>query len=604
MRLSHPVRHQYVKGNDTNNLKELTNGRADRDFAALLRRSERRIYAFTKFTKGDRADAQPMSSEHQSSGIELTPRLRARSAALADFIDRHALPFYGFLIAAFLCLFCAAARLLTMDADEAWILLSTAHAFGVTVPASISLGSPPVTTGAPHLVLHGLIAFATMDVTPHRAVSVIASGGLLWLAYRTLRATGSQPGVATAGTALFATVPGFLFQAGLATGEVIATASLIGAAVHWAWRGAGSVRAATVTGLLLGAAIAARVNIAPAPLALLAYVLVTRPQNAPVARRAIAAAFVSMVVAGIWIVTYYKAGQIPGAAGDRYYLATSTGLDGGKTFGQMLQAIEIANAHLPLLLIVALIGAWIYGLPRERDPTARRSSDLCGLLLFMGLAMLLAWIVIAPIPHLRYLWPAIACMWLSAVVLLMQHWRGAQRTALRLTFHALVVIACILGLTNGVVSLADGESLSLAYQAVGASPLPPLQAGQSFRSAADQRLLAAFVAGRPASASFYGFVPQVSYPITYLSGRGIRPLSALGGGGERYLIISPGDYRVWHPGPVFDGWAKTYTRPAFASGGFAALRIVDGAPPIEVNYQKLGRNDLFGSTVNAAQSHR
>jgi hypothetical protein len=543
-----------------------------------------------------------MSSE-LGSGIELPPQLRERSAALANLIDRHALPFYGFFIAGFLCLFCASARLLTLDADETWILLSTAHAFGVTVPASISLGSPTVTTGGPHLVIHGLIAFATMDVMVHRAVSVIASAALLWLVYRTLRATGSRPRLATAGTALFATVPGFLFQAGLATGEAIATTSLIAAAVHWVWRGAASLRAAIVTGLLLGAAVAARVNLAPAALALLAYVLVTRPQNAPLARRAIVAAFVAMLVAGLWVAIYYKAGEIPGGAGERYYLAAATGLDGAKTFGQMLQAIEIANLHLPLLLIVALIGTWLNGLPKERDPTAERSSDLSGLLLFMGLAMLLAWIVIAPIPHLRYLWPGIACIWLSAAVLLLQHWQVVQRTALRLMFHALVVAACIYGLTTGVVSLADGDSLSLAYQAAGASPLPPVQSGQIFRAAADQRLLAAYVAGRSGSASFYGFVPQVSYPITYLSGRGVLPLSALGGGGERYLVITPGDYRVWHPGPAFDGWARTYTRPAFVSGGFAALRILDGAPPIEVNYHKVGRNDLFGSYVNVFGSY-
>lgn len=532
-----------------------------------------------------------MSSEQGSSGIELPPQLRARSAALANLIDRHALPIYGIFIAGFLCLFCAAARLLTLEADEAWILLSTAHAFGVSVPATSSLG-PTVTTGGPHLLIHGLIALATMDVMVHRAVSVIASAALLWLVYRALRATGSQPGFAAAGTALFATVPGFILQAGLATGEVIATALLIAAAIHWAWRGAASLRAAIVTGLLLGAAIAARVNLAAAALALLAYVLLTRPQNIAVTRRAIAAAFIALVVACVCITIYYKAGEIPARAGNRAYLAMSTGLDGRKTFGKMLQGIEIANLHLPLLLVVALIGAWLNGLPQGPDPRAQRSSDLCGLLLFMGLAMLLAWILIAPIPHLRYLWPAIACMWLSIVVLLLQYWRIARRTALRLMLHALVVVACIYGLMTGVISLANGESLSLAFEAIGASPRSPLRPSQSFRAAADQRAVARYMTAQPSDARFFAPKVEVAYPLTFLSRRTVEPMDALPAEGLRFVLISPTDFTVWQPSVAFEYWLKHDAELVFSSGNYA-LFLVRSGRELQPDTRPIGQNRLF-----------
>ena len=535
-----------------------------------------------------------MSSSHESSGIVLPPRLRSGSATLANLLDRNALPLYGLIIAAFLFLFAAAARLLTLETDEAWILLSTAHAFGVPVPATSALGSPTVTTGGLHLLIHGLIAFATMDVLVHRLVSVLAAAGLLWLGYRIFRATGSRAALAAAGAALFAAVPGFLLQAGLATGEVIATALLIVAAVHWIWRGAGSLQAAIVTGMLLGAAIATRVNLAAAAFALIAYVLLTRPQNEQVIRRAITAVVVGMVVAVAWVIAYYKAGEVEAAGGDRSYIGVATGLDGAKTLQKMLQSVEIANQHLPLLLVVAIAGAWLIGISKgSGSKPAERSSDLAGLLLFMGLAMLAAWILIAPIPHLRYLWPAIACIWLAGVLLLLNHWAQAQRAAPRLALHGLVIAACIYSLMVGLNALADGESLSVAYQAVGNSPRVALQPGQRFRAAADQRLLADFVASRPASASFYAFVPHVSYPIVYLSGRKLEPLSQLGSGGERYLLISPGDYRVWHPGPPTSAWESNYTRPAFSSGGFAALRIRDGAPRPHVLYVDLGQNDLF-----------
>jgi hypothetical protein len=205
----------------------------------------------------------------------------------------------------------------------------------------------------------------------------------------------------------------------------------------------------------------------------------------------------------------------------------------------------------------------------------------------------MAWILIAPIPHLRYLWPAIACIWLAGILLLLNHWSEAQRTAQRLVLHGVTIAACIYSLVTGLNSLADGESLSLAYQATGSSPRVVLPRSQDFRAAADQRSLAAFVASRPSSASFYAFVPHVSYSLVYLSGRKLEPLSSLSGGGERYLLISPADYRVWHPGPSYSAWARNFTRPAFSSGGFAALRIRDGAPPLPVDYANLGQNDLF-----------
>ena len=384
-------------------------------------------------------------------------------------------------------------------------------------------------------------------------------------------------------------IAGFVY-----TGEVIATALLIVAAVHWIWRGAASFRAAIVTGLLLGAAIATRVNLAAAAFALVAYVLLTRPQNEQIIRRAIAAVVVGMTVAVAGVVAYYKAGEIEAGAGDRSYIGVATGLDGAKTLQKMLQSVEIANQHLPLLLILAVVGAWLIGISRKDGVKAvHRSLDLSGLLLAMGMAMLLAWILMAPIPHLRYLWPAIACIWLAGVLLLLNHWAQAQRAAPRLALHGLVIAACIYSLMVGLNALADGESLSVAYQAVGNSPRVALQPGQRFRAAADQRLLADFVASRPASASFYAFVPHVSYPIVYLSGRKLEPLSQLGSGGERYLLISPGDYRVWHPGPPTSAWESNYTRPAFSSGGFAALRIRDGAPRPHVLYVDLGQNDLF-----------
>ena len=535
-----------------------------------------------------------MSSRYDSSRIAPPPRLRTLPAAFADFLDRNAVPLYGIVIVGFFLLFVVAARLLTLEADEAWILLSTAHAFGVNVPVTSTLGSPTVTTGGLHLLIHGLISFATMNLLVHRLVSVAAAAGLLWLAYRIFRATGSRPTLAAAGTASFVAAPGFLFQAGLATGEVIATILVVAAAVHWIWWGVTSLRSALVTGIVLGAATATRVNLAATVFAFIAYVLLTRSQNVQIVRRAIVAAAIGLVVAGTSVVAYYKAGEIEAGAADRSYLGVATGLDGAKTIAQMLQSLEIGNQHLPLLLVVVVAGGWLSRMSKEGGSEAgERTTELCGLLLFMGMAMLVAWILLAPIPHLRYLWPAIACIWLAGILLLLNHWASIRQVAHRLAFHGLVATGCIYSLVTGLNALADGESLSLVYQEIGYSPRVALKPDERFRAAADQRALAAFVASQPRSATFYAFMPDASYPLVYLSERSLEPLSSLSGGGERYLLITPADYRVWHPGPPSSEWISNYTRPAFSSGGFAALRIRDGAPPLHMFYFKLGQNDLL-----------
>jgi hypothetical protein len=529
-----------------------------------------------------------------SSETAWSPQMQALAASTAACLDRYSVLLYGLITASFLCLFVAAARLLTVEADEAWILLSTAHAFGVTWPATTEFANPTVTTGGPHLLIHGLLDYISMDVLVHRAVSVIAAAALFIVVYQILRHTGSRREVAITGTALFAAAPGFMLQAGLAMGEVIATGVLFGAVAHWVWKGADSLSAALVTGLLLGAATAARVNMAVAAFALVAYVIVARHQDAKVTRRAILATAVGMLVAWLSMAAYYKAGQVEAAVEERGYIGAAVGLHGGKTLDHMVRSLEIANQHLPLILIVAVVGAWFVGRSGSQSSKAeQRSSELAGVLIFMGVAMLLMWVLMAPIPHLRYLWPAIASLWFAGILLLLERWRKVERPAARLALHGLVAVTCGFALVSGANSLANGEALSLAYQATGTAPRVALPPEQRFRAGADQRALAAFVANQPAAAQFFTFLPPVSYPIVYLSGRSVQPVADLSGDGERYLLINPADYRVFHPGRSFETWRKAYTRPAFQSGGFAALRIIEGAPPPPVNFRDIGRDHLF-----------
>ncbi len=515
------------------------------------------------------------------------PGLPARmTAAAAEMIDRISLPIYGLVIACFATLFALATRLLSMEADEAWILLSTDYVFGVPAPVTNVLGSPTVTTGGPHLLVHGVLGWITSDLLAHRAVTLVAAAGLLLLVYRALRRADTPVGRAVAGTALFAAVPGFVLQAGMAMGEVFAAAFLVWAAIHWVRRGAGSMPAAIIAGVLLGLACAARVSCAAAIPALVIYVLFTRFSDRRMLSRAVAAALIAAIIMGLMVAIYFHLGSMAAAGTPHPYLATAsaTGLSKPKSLGRMLQSIEI--------------GAWFLARDKAQvgsQPGARsaQSYDLAGVLLFMGLAQLAAWVVVAPIPHLRYLWPAMACIWLSGIILLLDLWHRARTPVARLALHGIVVTGCGYALIVGALTLVHGESLTLVYQAMGVSPRLPISGERRFRAAADQRALAAFVASRPASARFFAITPPVAYPIAYLGGRNVEPAIAMAGGGERYMLILPADYTVWRPGPGFDAWRRTHARPAFQSGGVAAFRIAEDAPAPPIRQYPVGENDLF-----------
>jgi len=527
------------------------------------------------------------------------------AAMAADLADRFAAPLYGLLLAGFAALFVLAARLLTMEADEAWILLSTAYLFGGAVPVTEVLGQPTATTGGLHLLLHGLLDRVTIDLFAHRLVSLAGAGALLLLVHAALRRLGNTRSRATMGTALFAAVPGFVLQAGLATGEVLATLLLIAAAFYWVRRGAASMPAALVTGALLGLACATRVNGLVAIPALVAYAVFVRPERGAIVR-GLAAGALAAAIAGVLLAGYYRLGVAIGSGGG--YLATAVGVDKHKAATQFLQFVAVANDLLPLALIAAVIGAWFVHRAdgrdgrrhggQEHDGQEHDRRDLAGVLLFMGVALLAAWILIAPFPHLRYLWPAIACIWLAGVVLLLDLLRSARTPAARLTLHGIVVAAGGYALIAGLLALLNGDSLLLVYQAMGRSP-QVAASDRRFAAAADQRALAGFVAGRPRGARFYTFPAPLAFPTAYLSGRTVASLPTLDGGPaldartESYLLIDPADFAIWFPERQFDDWRRTHTSLAFHSGGYAAFRIAADAPTPRARLHPVGHNDLF-----------
>jgi len=526
-------------------------------------------------------------------GIYLLKLARGVGGAL----ERVATPLYAAVILGFLLVFLAAVRFLTVEADEAWILLSTMNAWAIPLPATSAVASPTLTSGGLHLLIHGPLALVTSSIYPHRLVSLLFTGLLLTIVFRALRRMDRPTPTALAGTALFAAAPGLLLQSALATPEIIATVFLVWACLHWVRRGQSSNIDAVVSGILFGLSCATRVNCVIALPAILIFALLAGADWRTRLFRAALTTGIAAAMLALGMAAYYLAARSNNGAEAQQFFMESAGVSGGKSPTEFIWAFAIGDRILPAWLIAAVGGAYLISIAKGPKRLADlEATRLSGLLLLIGLAGFAAWIAKAPIPHVRYLWPAIPCLWFAGIIQLTQLRLAKQREYAALAFHALILTACGSRLAADALAVANGESLTLVYQANGMSPF--LLPRASFAAGRDQSSLAAFVASRPKEVRFYTLIPANGYPVTLLSGRTIAPVTTLQSTGQRFLILSPADTAVWHPGPDFVQWLRASTTPAFVSGDFAALRVREDAPlPPPSGMIRLGDDDLLRPPV-------
>ncbi len=493
----------------------------------------------------------------------------------AQFVSDFSAIIYVGLISCLLLACLAAAYFLTVEADEAWMLLSTFNAFGAPVPLSDALVSPTLTSGGVHLLLHGFLAWFTSIVIIHRIISFVFTLILTVTVYLLIKRPGRTTSIALGGTALFATVPGFIFQAGLATAEIIATTLLIVACIHWINRGQRYSRSAVLTGILFGLSCATRINCVVAMPVFVVFATFAGGDRWARIYRPLICVATAVIVLIISMAAYVISTANADGTKTAQFFLESSGVSGGKSLSQLMWAFSIANGIMPAWLIgIVAVGCAISLSRRSSDPSRSQETRLTALLVLIGLAGLAAWIAKAPIPHIRYLWPALPCLWLAGV-LQVAYLMSRRPTPLRdLPFHLMIFVACVSRLADDLLILANGESLTMVYQANGiaSSDFP----GPAFRASSDQIATAKFVKMQRSDTQFYTPIPSIAFPITLLSGRGIASIEKMRSSGDRYLVWSPADSHVWHPDAAFVQWIRTNTSPVLTSGDFAIFRVKNG----------------------------
>ena len=302
----------------------------------------------------------------------------------------------------------------------------------------------------------------------------------------------------------------------------MSTFLLIAAAWHWSARGSRTVAGSVVAGLLFGLSAATRL---PALIAFPAIViwslLHTRLIPRVVLHAVVAVATASMIFL-LSVGIYYSLFDTQNLHAFAHNMALSTGgMRSTHDLASLISSFATSETLFPASVMVVVAVALIPSPQRDYVAAIR---PLCVLLLLIGVIGWAAWIVRAPIPHVRYLWPALPAMWLCGVLLLVGWLMGLQPGRARVLLHTAILS---LGATQFALSfrqVAYGDSLMLVYEAARWAPMGWFQ---PFHARQDQDRVASIVSGLPADAQVYALMPPVSYPITWLSGREVRSLLEL-----------------------------------------------------------------------------
>ena len=346
--------------------------------------------------------------------------------------------------------------LLTAGTDETWILFSVRGLVEHGRYAAESPVNSVLTTGGAYTLLAALLHFVgdgRLEVI--RLLSVISFAGLLW----TLRLWALRKGITGNLCWLVAAapllVPGSFLLGSQAYGAVLASFLVVVGLMLWGELEPGSMRRKILVTLLLGTAVATRQNVVFALVAPLLVILLTRSNRAHIAD-----GLAVLILGGLVyfaeksILAFISVNIIsnPGATGLINHLAVPLGY----WIPLRLANWSIGQSFMPVLISMLITIGWL----RVRQ-SVNKSQGIDALLVFAWLAML-AWVFMAPIPHLRYLWPALAAF--SVVGMFVLALLFAKHELHPAGILAVGFVILTTGYLDGARSYLHGEADILSWQ--------------------------------------------------------------------------------------------------------------------------------------------
>lgn len=348
---------------------------------------------------------------------------------------------------------------LSAGTDETWTLFGVR---GLAEHGAYGAGSPlsaVPTAGGLYTALTSLLHIAgggRLEV-----IRLASVGSLLVLAFGLFRWVRSELGPGPApwlAVLSLVAVPGTVVVGSQAYGGAPAVVT----AVFGLWVSTrlepGSWTRGLLVGALLGLAAATRWNVAPVVGAPFAAAVLTRASRKEIADGAIAfivgvATFVGLVYALLLISV-----EVPDAS----HLRGASGTDAGPLplaylIPFRLKFFLVAESYVQVGLLASVVAGWALVRGRFREP-----RFLDGLVAF-GALLWAAWLLKAPIAHLRYLWPALAVfafVGFTTLALVYQDARASE--GLRVQAAILFVVFAFVGagaLRSGRVLLHSGSDV-------------------------------------------------------------------------------------------------------------------------------------------------
>jgi hypothetical protein len=479
------------------------------------------------------------------------------------------------VILAHLALLAAGSIFFTVEADEAWMLLSTYKAFGIPVPDTSAVAYPTVTTGGLHTLVHGLLGLLSTDIRLHRNVSLLATASLLALTLSILKRCGLDRAEAFAGCLFVLASAGLIFQSSLATAEIIATVLLLAGLWMLTRLPVLTWVNAVACGVVLGLACGTRAHCVVVFPAVFAYCLLSGQgfRQTLLTPTLIAGAGLLVVVCSFLL--YLVSFGIVNIHQLMSFLSASTGVGGNaKGPSDILHDVVLGNDLVPYPALALVVLAYLFWAKRDRSDRGFRFGIL---LLGFGCLNLLLWLAKAPIPHVRYLYPGIPMLWLAAGIAALASLRRLTHRSSIAACHIAIVLVSATSLPASLWYFAAGESLTGAYQLIRqASFVAPREPFQAFRH---QQKTAEFVRALPPDSRLLSFFPQAAYPITYLSWRPIHSVAHdWTRPGPKYLLIMPGEFTIRRFPEPSVLWLNEFASRLFESGGFVVYTVRGDAP--------------------------
>jgi hypothetical protein len=482
--------------------------------------------------------------------------------------------------------------LTTLGTDEAWVLSGLRSYLR---PPVLDLSTPPVSTSGGVFAIANIALEAAFgsSVAVHRLFSLACLVALVVAVALAGRGGGRRRFELLAIAPLLA-VPGTAEVGTTALGTSAALLLAVLATAVWCRAPAPGPGRAVAAGLLFGLAAATRFDLVLfAPALLLVSGIVPGPDGRLRLVFPWAALLATAVGGAVFLANQVlmtrAAHAVLAAQLDAAHLASVAGVQGSLLdYPRLLNrlAIAIGLASPGLLVLAASLAFWS---PEDaHDGSLRRAAIL---LVTLGAATWAAWVLRAPIPHLRYLWPSLALFAVAGGLGLPAIHRtvAARGDAWKGAALYLIALGLVLGGIGGTfrsLVAADSDATSWEW-----SRETGMEYFRRFEAAPDQRAAAAFVrTGIPADATVLSYVP---FPLRYLAERPIADV--LSGappalGGETYLVLTPmvGSYLYLRP----EAWAWIAEHGILVAqfGRYSVYRL-PGGPPGDASLLALPRTN-------------